>query len=311
MAVKPFRIGTRNSPLALKQAQILRAALVQAIPDLEVEIVPIKSAADWKKSDGEKPLLSQSGGKGQFAKEIELMILQDEIDCGAHSLKDMASHLPEGLEINHVLPRADARDAFVSDQYQSIDALPEGAIVGTCSPRRQALCLAKRPDLQVDPFRGNVQTRLDKVKARQVDATYLAMAGLERLGIANEMIHALSVDDMMPACGQGTICMEIRSGDYRAQDVLSQVHCAETGFCSVAEREVLKILDGSCHTPIGAYADMKQDVLHLRAVVASLDGQQVFEEQISQSCSSNDEAAAIGQRVGNKLKEDVPERILS
>lgn len=305
---EPFRIGTRNSPLALKQADILTTALLEVHADLEVEIVPIKSNADWNKEDGEKPLVEEAGGKGLFAKEIETAILNGDVDCGVHSLKDMASFLPEGLVIDHVLPRANPCDAFISDKYKSVSELPEGATIGTCSPRRSALVLSKRPDLKVVPFRGNVGTRLEKIKSGQVDATFLAMAGLERLNIQNEMIHALSAKEFLPACGQGIVCMEIKQDNQRAKEILDAVHCRETGDCAVAEREVLKILDGSCHAPIGAYAQVEEDKLKLNAVVLSLDGQQIYEERFEGDIAN---AFEIGQTVGNALKEKVPVKVLA
>lgn len=305
-----IRLGTRNSPLALIQANMLVDAIAFAYPEVEVEIIAIQSAADWKKQDGEVSLSAQEGGKGQFAKEIETMHLQGKIDCGVHSLKDMPAFLPEGLQISHFLPRANPCDAFISAKYKSIDDLPEGAVVGTCSPRRQALVLSKRPDLKIVPFRGNVQTRLDKIAAGQVDATFLAMAGIERLGIKDDMIQPMTTDEFLPACGQGIVCMEIKNDDAPIHQLMDSVHCVETGYCAVAEREVLKILDGSCHTPIAAYAVMNGSKMHLKALVASLDGLQVFHEALKQSCSDTSDAIAIGQEVGNKLKKILPEGIL-
>ena len=318
MEIKAFRIGTRGSPLALKQADMLASALQNAHPDLAIEIVPIKSAGDWNKGDCEKPLCEAAGGKGLFAKEIEAAILKGAVDCGVHSLKDMAAFLPDGLEIKNFLPRADVRDALVSQKYSSINELPVGAIVGTCSVRRQALALAQKPDLKMVPFRGNVQTRIDKVIDGQVEATFLAMAGLERLGIVNDIIYPISVEEMLPACGQGIICMETRVDDARAQEILAAVQCHDTALCALAEREILKILDGSCQTPIGAYARRHarkrkggQPVLELRAVVASLDGQEIYKEELSRECSCAQEALSIGQEVGKALREKVPQRLLS
>ena len=306
-----FRIGTRNSPLALRQADILKAVLSPAHPDMSFEIVPIKSNADWKKGMGEKPLIEEAGGKGLFAKEIEEKILSGEVDCGVHSTKDMASFLPEGLEINHVLPRADARDAFISLKYKSLDDMPAGATIGTCSPRRAAIALSKRPDLKIVPFRGNVGTRLEKIKDEQVDATFLAMAGLERMGIEDDIIHALGADDFLPACGQGIVCMETRSGDERAKKILDAVHCVETGICVAAEREALKVLDGSCHTPIGAYAIMDNGFMTLKVEVLSLDGQDSFAQSIEKKCDDVAQAILIGQTLGTALKAQVPAGILA
>lgn len=303
-----FRIGTRNSPLALKQADILETALKAVHPDLHLEIVPIRSSADWKEEEGEKPLIEEAGGKGLFAKEIEQAILNGDVDCGVHSLKDMASFLPDCLVINHFLPRANPCDAFISYKYKSLKELPQGATLGTCSPRRQALVLAKRPDLNVVPFRGNVGTRLEKIKNGQVDATFLAMAGLERLGVKSDMINELPAREFLPACGQGIICMETREGDTTSNDILEAVNCKVTRQCALAEREVLKILDGSCHTPIAAYALAEGDTLKLSAVVASLDGQQLFEE-VGEDVGTN--ALSLGQKVGQALKQKVPIEVLA
>ena len=308
---KTFKIGTRGSPLALKQAELLKNAISPAHPDLAIEIIPIKSAADWKKQDGEKALCTQNGGKGQFAKEIEALILDGTIDCGVHSLKDMASTLPDGLVVDHYLPRADAGDAFICNNYSNLMDLPAGSVVGTCSPRRQAFILSKRPDLKVVPFRGNVATRLEKIKSGQVDATYLAMAGLERLGIKEDpMIYPVSIKDMLPACGQGIICMEHRVDDHETCNILKLAHDTHTGYCAIAEREVLRILDGSCHTPIAAYAVLENNELHLQAIVASLDGQEVYEEELQAACTSEDEAQKIGSIIGENIKSKLPEGFL-
>ena len=305
-----LRIGTRGSPLALVQANMVKDALAAAHPELGVEIIPIKSAADWKKQDGETPLNEQEGGKGQFAKEIETAHLEGLIDCGVHSLKDMACSLPEGLEISHVLPRADAGDAFISEKYKSLDDLPSGANVGTCSPRRRALILNKRPDLNIVPFRGNVQTRLDKIKSGQVDATYLAMAGLTRLGIKDDAIKAVEIEDMLPACGQGVVCIETKKSDASVKELLNNVHCHETMLCAFAEREVLKVLDGSCHTPIAAYATLQGGQLYLRAQVASLDGQKIYKQEITKECRDAPTAISVGHDVGSQLKSELPKGFL-
>jgi hydroxymethylbilane synthase len=306
-----FRIGTRNSPLALKQADQLQSALKNAHPDLMVEIVPIRSNADWKKGEGEKPLAEEAGGKGLFAKEIEERILAGEIDAGVHSTKDMASFLPEGLALEHVLPRANPCDALICQKAKTIEDLPQGAVIGTCSPRRQALALSKRPDLKIVPFRGNVGTRIQKIKDGQVDATFLAMAGIERLGIEDDLIHPLAAEAFLPACGQGAICMEIREGDNCAKTIFDAVNCIDTLRCVTAERAVLKVLDGSCHTPLAAYAVMKGEALCLKAVVASVDGREIYQEQNEQSCPDVESAANIGREVGERLKAAAPAGILA
>ena len=310
MSNKAFKIGTRNSPLAMRQAEILKSTLEQSDPNLVVELVPVLSQADWKKSEGEKPLSEEAGGKGLFAKEIEVAILQGDVDCGVHSLKDMASFLPEGLVIEHVLPRANSLDSFISKNYKTISDLPEGAKIGSCSARRSAIILSIRPDVEVVPFRGNVQTRLDKIKADQVDATFLAMAGIERLGIEDDMINPLTAEEMLPACGQGAICMETRAGDVEAQAILNKGHCEKTGFCVFAEREVLRALDGSCHTPIAAFAEMKGERLNLRAEVYALDGSAVFKKSMSGVCHDVQAATDLGKQVGHALNSIVPAGML-
>ena len=291
---------------------MLKSALESAHKDSDIEfaLVPIQSNADWKKSEGEKPLCEEAGGKGLFAKEIEHALLDGDIDCGAHSLKDMACFLPTGLVIEHYLPRANPFDAFISRDYKTIDELPKGATIGTCSARRKAMALSKRPDLNIAPFRGNVQTRLDKIHEGQVDATYLAMAGLERLNIEDDAIHALSAEDMLPACGQGIVCIEMREQDDETCAILDAINCNKTAICATAEREILKILDGSCHTPIAAYATLNGDRLELKTEVYSLDGQQVFKEELAEACHNINDAMQIGQRVGNNLKARLPEGFL-
>ncbi len=308
---KTLRIGTRGSPLALVQANMLKDMLTAAHAGLSVEIVPIKSGADWKKQDGEKSLSALDGGKGQFAKEIEQAHLKGLIDCGVHSLKDMPCILPEGLQIIHFMPRANPCDALISAKYKSLDDLPADAVIGTCSPRRQALVLQHNPALNVVPFRGNVQTRMNKVRDGQVDATFLAMAGLQRLAIEDEMIHALSADEFLPACGQGVICIETKINDDWVNDLMAPIMCPKTAIEAVSERQVLEVLDGSCQTPIAAYAVLNQGQLTLKALVASLDGQQIFEEARIMACASLSEAALIGRQVGEALKSRVPTGILT
>lgn len=308
MRMDRIKLGTRNSPLAMAQANSVKMALEKDQPDVTVEIIPIQSQADWKKADGELPLAEEAGGKGMFATEIERMILDGTVDAGVHSLKDMATDLPDGLAINHVLPRADVRDAFISAKADKIENLPQNAVIGTCSPRRAALALHQRPDFKVVPFRGNVGTRLDKVRSGQVDATFLAMAGLERLGIEDEMIHPMAVNDFLPACGQGVICIETRKKDSATQGILSSINCNDTYLCALAEREVLRILDGSCQTPIAAHAVIEGEALTLKAAVLSLNGQQIFIQEKSNALS---EAQAIGIEVGKSLKAQIPTDILT
>lgn len=304
MTAKTLRIGTRGSPLALRQTEMVEEALRAVYPDLAMERVVILTSGDWKPEHGETKLSEAEGGKGLFAREIEKALLAGEIDAAVHSMKDMASFLPEGLALDHVLPRADVRDAFVSFDYTSFEDLPQGAVVGSSSLRRQSFILSKRPDLDVRPIRGNVQTRLDKVKDGQFAATFLAMAGLSRLGITGDFIHPVA--DMVPACGQGIVAIETRSNDAQTRSIFDCIHHAETGLCGVIERAALQVLDGSCHTPIGAYARREGAEIVLDLVVGSGDGKRIYEERDSASISNTEQAEAFGRTVAERLKPRVP-----
>lgn len=309
MVGKPLKIGTRGSPLALKQTDTVRAALEAAYPGIEMQVVIIKTSGDWRPEDGEKRLSEVEGGKGLFAREIERALMEGDIDCAVHSLKDMPSFLPEGLALDHMTRREDPTDAFISTSVSSYMDLPQGAVVGTSALRRQALVLAKRPDLKIVPLRGNVQTRLAKLKEGQVDATFLAMAGLKRLGINGDFIHPIAPSDMVPACGQGCIAVETRLGDDAVRVMLDAVHHKDTGLCCWAERAALQILDGSCHTPIGAYARFEGGRMALDLVVAYGDGRKIFEESASSVIAAREEAEAFGRDIGAKLKSRVPSDI--
>lgn len=310
MTDKTLKIGTRGSPLALVQANMVKDALEQAHSDLKVEIVVIQSKADWKPEEGEKPLCEENGGKGLFASEIEEKIAAGTVDCGVHSLKDMASFLPEGLVIKHYLSRADVRDVLISVKYNSISNLPAGCVVGTCSLRRASLVLSHNSTVEIVPFRGNVQTRLDKVREGKVDATLLAKAGLDRLGLDVPEAHIIEPEDMLPACGQGIVCIETREDDTHTQRLLDAISCIPTSYCAIAEREILRMLDGSCHTPIGAYAVLEGNRLYLRGLVASNDGGKIYRDEYRAKVTNTDEALAVGQIVGQRLKDVVPEGFL-
>lgn len=301
-----LKIGTRGSPLALVQANMVKVALEAAHTGLKAEIIVVQSSADWKPEDGEKPLSEEDGGKGLFASEIEEQIAAGSVDCGVHSLKDMASFLPKALVIKHYLPRADVRDVLISVKHNSIKGLPAGCVVGTCSLRRASLVLSHNDDVKIVPFRGNVHTRLSKVRNGQVDATLLAKAGLDRLALELPEAHIIEPEDMLPACGQGIVCIETRKGDTHTQSLLDAINCIPTSYCAIAEREVLRILDGSCHTPIGAYAVLEGDMLYLRGLVASNDGQKIYRDEYRARVINNDEALAVGQIVGQRLKDVVP-----
>lgn len=311
MSEKLLKIGTRGSPLALLQAQMTVNALVSAHPDLTCEVVTITTSGDWKPEEGENRLSEKAGGKGLFIKEIEAALMDGRIDCAVHSMKDVPSFLPDGASVDHVLKRADERDALVCFQTNSIGSLPQGATVGTSSMRRAAFLLHRRPDLNIVPLRGNVQTRIDKLKDGQVDATFLAMAGLRRLDIDGDFIHPLSVDTMRPACGQGIVAIETRADDARTRALLDAIHHHETGLCAGAERAALQVLDGSCHTPIGSYATMNDNEMTLIVTVALIDGSALWEEGGVQKISNNDEAVSFGRSIAQKLKDRLPDGALA
>ena len=296
----PLKIGTRGSPLALAQAVETRRRLMAAfdLPEAAFDIVVIKTTGDNRAMiDADRPL-KEIGNKGLFTKEIEEAMLSGGIDIAVHSSKDMPVQQPEGLILDCFLPREDVRDAFVSLKYQGIAELPQGAVVGTSSLRRKAQLLAKRPDLQVVEFRGNVQTRLKKLGDGVAEATFLAVAGLNRLGMADVPFHAVDVDDMLPAIAQGAIGIERRIDDTRAATMLAAIHHVETGQRVTCERAFLAALDGSCETPIGGLSAIKDGMITLRGELLSLDGTRI--EKIS-GTAPVEEGAALGERLGAEL----------
>jgi len=308
---KTLKIGTRGSRLALFQTHLVADLLRAAHPGLAIEIVEIKTSGDWTPAQGETRLSAVRGGKGLFAKEIEQALTENRIDCGVHSMKDMPSFLPDGLMIRHMLKREDTRDAFLANTAHTLDDLPRGAVVGTSSTRRAAFLLAKRPDLQIVPLRGNVPTRIEKLRAGQVNATILALAGLNRLELTNEIASIIDIGTMLPAAGQGAIGIEMRKSDGVTRALFDDIHCRETGLRVGAERAALATLDGSCHTPIGAHAVFNGDQLRLHVVVASLDGQVIFEETQEELVQTESAADALGHSVGQSLKDRLPPGFLS
>jgi hydroxymethylbilane synthase len=310
-APQTIRIGTRGSRLALKQTDMVATGLRAQWPALQIDIVEIKTSGDWKPAEGETRLSEIAGGKGLFAKEIEEALLGGVIDCGVHSMKDMASFLPEGLILRHMLAREDARDAFLANDCKTLGELPHGATLGTSSLRRQAFVLGERPDLKIVPLRGNVQTRIEKLRAGQVDATLLAYAGLKRLGLQAEAASVLSPGEMLPAAGQGAIGIEMRGNDLTTQQLFDPLHHRETGLRVTAERAALQVLNGSCHTPIGAYAVLSGKTLHLHVAVASGDGGELYEVEESAPVETDGDAQAFGEAMGMALKAQVPPQLLA
>lgn len=302
-----IRIGTRGSRLALVQAEMV----ARGLHPLKTEIVAIATSGDWKPEQGEIRFPAGSGGKALFAREIEQALLEGRIDCGVHSLKDLPAILPDGLGVEHVLKREDPRDVFLSQEYGSIDALPEGATVGTASPRRQALLLARRPDLTIVPLRGNVPTRLEKLKSGMADGIVLAAAGLKRLGLEREIRAFIEPEIMLPAAAQGIIGIEIRRDDDRMRGHLCALHCRETGLRAAAERAVMEALGASCHTPAGAYAVIAGSSMTLSALVASPDGREVYRRTLTGEVATAAEAREFGLTLGAALKAETPAALLA
>jgi hydroxymethylbilane synthase len=298
---RPIRIGTRGSPLALVQARVVREALADAHPDLrgadDIQILPIKTTGDAVQDRK----LMEIGGKGLFTKEIEEALLDGRIDCAVHSMKDMPTWLPHGLVIGAMLAREDARDALFAKAGTRIAELPRGATVGTASLRRQAQLLSLRPDLKIVPLRGNVETRLRKLAAGEADATLLAVAGLKRLGLLDKAAAIIDSDEILPAVGQGAIGIEIRADDLRLRALLAPLDHRATSLCVTAERACLAELDGSCHTPIAAYAEFAADGrnLRLRSLIALPDGTAVRRDEREGPAT---DPGAVGRAAGQRLK---------
>lgn len=299
MQEKTIRIGTRGSPLALAQAYEVRSRLMSAhgLAEDRFEIVVIKTSGD---QITDRPL-SDVGGKGLFTKEIEEALLAREIDLAVHSMKDMATVLPDGLTIAAMLPREDVRDAFISLEYPSLDAVPAGGRIGTSSLRRQAQVKLRRPDLEVVNFRGNVQTRLTKLADGVADATFLACAGLKRLGLADRITAAVDTSVMLPAVAQGAIGIEIRAGDEENSTLAGSLNDERTALCVTAERAFLKRLDGSCRTPIAGLAEFDGEELRLRGQLLSPDGTQEFAD-------TRAGPPASAMRLGDSLAQDLLDR---
>ena len=300
----PLNIGTRGSPLALAQAYETRRRLMAAfdLPEQAFEIVVIHTTGDNRSMiDADRPL-KEIGNKGLFTKEIEEAMLDGRIDIAVHSMKDMPVEQPEGLVLDCYLPREDTRDAFVSIKYKSIAELPEGAVVGTSSLRRKSQLLNRRPDLNVVEFRGNVQTRLKKLGAGVAEATFLAMAGLNRLGMADVPATAIETADMLNAVAQGAIGIERRADDARAKDMLDAIHDLETGQRLAAERAFLGALDGSCETPIAGLATLDGDTLTLRGEILRTDGSESVADQVSGSIADGPE---LGRSLAKTLLSQV------
>ena len=299
MAPPLLRLGTRGSKLALTRAGLVRDALTASEPALAaagaIEIVAIKTTGD---AIQDRPL-SEAGGKGLFVKEIEEALLAGRIDAAVHSMKDMPTAQPPGLSIAAFLPREDARDVLIAGDVQRIADLKPGAIVGTSALRRRAQLLHRRPDLRIVDLRGNVETRLAKRAAGIVEATLLALAGLRRLGMADVGVP-VPEEEILPAVGQGAVCIECREGDARIRGWLAAIDHASTATCVAAEHAMLAVLDGSCRTPIAGHAVLAADgTLQLRGLIVKPDGSQLI---ATQRTGHAGDAAAMGRDAGQELK---------
>jgi hydroxymethylbilane synthase len=301
MARFPLRIGTRGSPLALIQARMVRDALAACFADFvaegALEIVPVVTSGDRVQDR----TLTEIGGKGLFTREIEDGLLAGTLDLAVHSMKDMPTRLPAGLLIDALLPRADARDALIAPGVTRIADLPQGAVVGTAALRRMAQLLHQRPDLTIVPFRGNVGTRLRKLREGQADATLLAMAGLARLE-QSDVGTPIPVAEMLPAVGQGAICVECRESDTQVREMLAAINDLPTARCIRAEHALLETLDGSCRTPIAGHATLEANgMLRLASLIATPDGQRLLRATGSAGC---DDGVRLGRELGARLRRE-------
>ena len=300
---REIRIATRKSALALWQAEHVKARLEQAHPGLQVSLVPMVSRGD-KLLDAP---LAKIGGKGLFVKELETALLENQADIAVHSMKDVPMDFPQGLGLYCICEREDPRDAFVSNRFDSLDALPAGSVVGTSSLRRQAQLLARRPDLKIRFLRGNVNTRLAKLDAGEYDAIILAAAGLIRLGFADRIRASISAEDSLPAGGQGAVGIECRSADSEIHALLAPLHHDDTALRVTAERALNKRLNGGCQVPIACYAVLEGEQLWLRGLVGQPDGGMLLRAEGRAPLA---EAEQLGLQVAEALLAQGAEAIL-
>jgi len=303
--VKPtLRIGTRGSALALAQATLVQQQIQDRYPQIAVDLEIIKTTGD-KIQDVP---LAKIGGKGLFTKEIELAILAGEVDLGVHSMKDVPTEVPEGLVIGITTSREDPRDAFISRKYQALEEVPPGGRLGTGSLRRRAQLLNLRPDLEIVPLRGNVDTRLRKLVAENLDAVILATAGLRRLGRAEEITAVIPAEVMVPAIGQGALGLEYRQDDEETRDILAFLDDPATRVAVAAERAFLARLEGGCQVPIAAYGELQEGTVVLDGLIGDLNGSRIFRDRIAGDPA---EAAALGRRLAERLLARGGAQILS
>ncbi|ENV95954.1 porphobilinogen deaminase [Acinetobacter calcoaceticus ANC 3680] len=292
--MKTLKIATRQSPLALWQAEYIRARLQELHPDLTVELVKFVT-------QGDKILdtpLAKIGGKGLFVKELEAALLDGRADLAVHSMKDVPMALPEGLTLAVICEREDPLDAFVSNQFEKFADLPQGAKVGTSSLRRKSQILKQRPDLQIIDLRGNVGTRLAKLDDGQYDAIILASAGLKRLGLSERIRHCLTPDISLPAVGQGALGLECRAADNEVLALIQPLLHQETDVCVRAERAFNAYLEGGCQVPIAGYATLQNGQIHIEGRVGSADGQTLLRAELTDEASN---AQQLGENLARNL----------
>lgn len=295
-------IATRKSELALIQSNMIKAALTAELArtddhERSVKLLPMLSTGD-KVTDRH---LLEIGGKGLFTKEIEEALLSGKAQIAMHSLKDMPAEMPEGLMIGAVLPREDFRDALLCKHASnSVHDLPQNATLGTSSPRRAAQMKKLRPDLRITPFRGNVPTRLQKLADDEVEATILAVAGLKRLSLERHIAHYLEPDEMLPAIGQGIIAIQCRRDDHETLSLLERINHQHSWHQMLAERAILKQIEGDCHTPLAGLAEITGNRMNVRGMILNDDGSKSFEVERS---GTIEDAEPLGREVGKLLKE--------
>ncbi len=304
MAARTLRIATRKSPLAMWQANYVKARLEALHPELRVELVPMST-------QGDKILdtpLAKVGGKGLFVKELEAAMLEGRADIAVHSMKDVPVDFPAGLGLHTICEREDPRDAFVSNHFSTLDALPHGAVVGTSSLRRQCQLRAARPDLVIRDLRGNVNTRLAKLDAGEYDAIILAAAGLKRLEMAYRITAFIEPEQSLPANGQGAVGIECRLDDEEIKALLAPLEHPETRARVLTERAMNRALQGGCQVPIGAYALVEGEQIWLRGLVGSPDGHQVLRDEIRGSLAEGEQ---LGATLAQRLLAAGADRILA
>ncbi|WP_279451755.1 hydroxymethylbilane synthase [Aeromonas dhakensis] len=304
MAARTLKIATRKSPLAMWQANFVKDRLEALYPELQVELVPMST-------QGDKILdtpLAKVGGKGLFVKELETAMLEGRADIAVHSMKDVPVEFPEGLGLHTICEREDPRDAFVSNRFTAIDELPQGAVVGTSSLRRQCQLRAERPDLVIRDLRGNVNTRLAKLDAGEYDAIILAAAGLKRLEMAHRITAFIEPEQSLPANGQGAVGIECRLDDHELHALLAPLEHPETRIRVLTERAMNRALQGGCQVPIGAYALVEGEEVWLRGLVGSPDGSRVIRDEIRGPLADGE---ALGHTLAQRLLADGADAILA